>query len=473
MKLSVLLVHQGVPLDFLESFSRTHPGRYVLVTTHEFFPSELGRLSGFASPPFAIIRDRDLIEEEDFDRIDEAVSSEFVASGRPFAHAHEINEAILVHRAAIVKERLESRFGTDELEFFHADGLGINAAWWRASGSTPLCEPETVQPTPRSVIRSIRQRFEGSKRWSQVIPKSGNRIVLGGRLTRIASRLPRDAEIKTASILQRLRYAFPIPFSKIAGRTVFAAPVHDYAPSLRRPTLVLQDGHLPRDYSKSLLFCYPKSDRLVPSNPFAEEWVVRSGFAPQRIVGFSDPDFALPGADRGRISNLLLAMNHAGDWTPFIHRSDTDRLVLEFIRMAEANPRLNFRIRPHPTMVHPSHEGTGSLDRIRKEIKHSALSNLEISTETLDEDLSWAGVVISEYSQVLIDAWRSGQLGIVFNPTGRRSFMKEFEELGFPCADSTGDIVRMTESAASLTLQQRDATIEYNRILSEWRLRAS
>ncbi|MEN9306242.1 MAG: hypothetical protein RL173_174 [Fibrobacterota bacterium] len=472
MKTSVLLIHQGISLQFLEAFSLDITAEYVLVTTHEFLPSETSRLSTFKRPPLTIIKDRDLIQEADFERIDAEVCAEFVKPREPLATPQDVSNSILNHRAALIRERLLNQFGV-ELKFFHADGLGIPSKWWQDHGSTALLSPDSdtkIAPR-RSLLNSVRQRFTKSGSWNQLITPSGKPIVLSGRLARISCRIQPHFKVRPATILQRIRFAFPTRVFERVGTYRFASPVHDYAPFKYRPTLVLQDGHLPRDYSKSALYCYPSSERLVPSNPFSEAWIRTSGFEPYNLPGFSDPDFGVPTQNATSCRNVLLALGHGGDWSPFIHRSDTDRMVIEFIQLAARNPDLQFRIRPHPTMVHPSHEGPGSLERITKEIEISGLQNLSNSTSGLQDDLDWAGVVISEYSQVLLDAWRLGRIGIIFNPTGRRSFLREYEELGFPSTTSSYELAMMIRQPEKLLEQQTLASGRYNSTMEAWRKR--
>jgi hypothetical protein len=470
MTISVVLINQNVSFGLLESFCQEHPECWVLVTTQEMFPSEVKRTNELSHPPSLILRDRDLLDETDFVEIDKQVCSAFMTSGRAFAYPDEINEAILVRRATILQQRIKLRLKEARVDFFHAHGLGIPAAWWRAQGSTPIQESTEIDPpSTRPRLLEFYEKFRRSERWSHMAFSSGERYVLGGRLDRIFARLPHDVKIRTASIGERLRFFSQRCPATGPGTIRFASPAHDYSPSLRRKTLILQDGHMPRDYSHSILYSYPKSDSIVPSNPFAEAWIIRGGLVPQRIPGFSDPEFSPPGKVAKSITNVLLVLQHAGDWSPFVYRCDTDRMVIDFIRLAKENPALSFTIRPHPTMVHPAHEGPRSLDRIRIEIEYSAQPNLTISNGSLEDDFNWANVVVSEYSQALLEAWRTGRLGIIYNPTGRRSFMKEFEEIGFPRAESSEDIVRLVKSARSLSEQQETACHNYNRIISQWR----
>jgi hypothetical protein len=149
------------------------------------------------------------------------------------------------------------------------------------------------------------------------------------------------------------------------------------------------------------------------------------------------------------IKRVLLALNHAGDWTALINRSDTDVLVQAFCNVARHFPALVFIVRPHPTMAHPAHEGVGSLKRIQDHVKALALSNLFVSSVSLEEDLETTDVVMSEYSQVLIDAFRAGKLGLIVNLTGRRSFMTDFEACGFAAVDSERALVEWIHESVS------------------------
>lgn len=169
---------------------------------------------------------------------------------------------------------------------------------------------------------------------------------------------------------------------------------------------------------------------------------------------------------------VLLALNHAGDWSSLINRSDTDVLVEVFCEMAARFPALTFVVRPHPTMSTEAHEGERSRERLVSFVTSASLPNLRISSSSLEEDLMSCDAVVSEYSQVLIDALLAGKLGLIANLTGRRSFMCDYEGLGFSCADSESGISEWLDMLQRrpeiLRARQAEAAERYNRVQQRW-----
>jgi hypothetical protein len=123
-------------------------------------------------------------------------------------------------------------------------------------------------------------------------------------------------------------------------------------------------------------------------------------------------------------------LNHAGDWSALIDRSDTDLAVMAFVEAAVLLPQFIFRVRPHPTMAIVEHEGIHSRERLCKWIIDLKLPNLEFSHSSLEEDIDWTDCCVSEYSNVLIDCMKLGKACIALNPTNRRNFLKHLEPLG-------------------------------------------
>jgi len=174
----------------------------------------------------------------------------------------------------------------------------------------------------------------------------------------------------------------------------------------------------------------------------------------------------------GSAGRVLVALNHAGDWTAVINRSDTDDLVVVAVELARRSPDVVFRVRLHPTMNHPAHEGVRSSHRMTEFVRGVNLANLHVSTQPLDEDLRWCDLCLSEYSQVLLDALRSGKLGLSLNVTKRRSFMQDYTDVGFFHAENLDDascmLQRMVADPIGAACLQNKAVERYNGLLADW-----
>jgi hypothetical protein len=157
-----------------------------------------------------------------------------------------------------------------------------------------------------------------------------------------------------------------------------------------------------------------------------------------------------------------------------INRSDTDLLIEGFARLAGRHKEMEFIVRMHPTMATVDHEGVNSKRRIRAFVASLGYANLMISERTLAEDLARCDLCVSEYSQVLIDAWKHGKLGIAVNPTTRRSFMSDYQGLGFPHVAGLDSLRTWFEGLGAklgtIVAQQNDAVRRFNRCQEEWEL---
>ncbi len=171
-------------------------------------------------------------------------------------------------------------------------------------------------------------------------------------------------------------------------------------------------------------------------------------------------------AAKSVVDTVVLLLQHAGDWSAMINRSDTDLLLLCFMKLAAFFPTKQFIIRLHPTMQHELHEGAEAIFRVLELLESSGLQNVKVSKLSLEEDLERGDYFISEYSLTLIDAWQRQKIGMAVNLTRRRSFMTDYEQLGFLYAHSIDECLGLSAQIVSrpdifLHLQQQ-AMDNYN-----------
>ncbi|TAF33449.1 MAG: hypothetical protein EAZ57_05810 [Cytophagales bacterium] len=166
------------------------------------------------------------------------------------------------------------------------------------------------------------------------------------------------------------------------------------------------------------------------------------------------------------IRTVVLLLQHAGDWSATINRSDTDILLLSFVKLAATCPQQTFIIRLHPTMQHPLHEGQDAVGRVEELVRQSGLPNLAVSLLSLEQDLARGDFFISEYSLTLIDALQRNKVGLMVNLTNRRSFMVDYEALGFVYAHGIGAFFEMSHEIMKrpdiFLALQRMAAEKYN-----------
>jgi hypothetical protein len=256
---------------------------------------------------------------------------------------------------------------------------------------------------------------------------------------------------------------------------VIATTIHHYEPelaSLGRPLQIFVDGFHPSNYPRTYLDTYASGDFVV-RNMFDEKWFGKYGRRTIKPYPFLKKDyFREVDANRTTMKTVVLLLNHAGDWTALINRSDTDILIRAFADSAKKLPRLIFVIRTHPTMVHPSHEGKHSIRRIRRFVADCAQGNLSVSEGSLREDFDRGDLFVSEYSQTLLDAFKEGRLGIIANLTHRRSFMQDYENCGFLSVRKEEPldhcIARVIADVPSSIRAQNEAVRRYNDALEHF-----
>ena len=343
-------------------------------------------------------------------------------------------------------------------------GLGVHAPVWVATGARYL--------SWRSLAARLRD-----------LPVLGALAGLPNlwRLPRTAT-VVRDGEDAYVfiSTTRRLRFRPGTPSStlptgealSLPHRILVSTTIHDHPVAvarLRAPVRVFADGYLPPNYPRSYIDAYGAAT-FVSAEPLAARWFAACARpvapAPTFLIC---PPFA-PAIAPHAITTVVVLLGHAGDWTALVNRSDNDALVAATLAVARLAPLFKFVLRPHPTMEHPRHEGSGARARLAAHVASAALPNVRFSTGDLATDLAASELLVSEYSATLIDSWRDGKLGVIANLTGRRSFMQEFAALGFPSA-STAEELRAAlfiaaADPAAFADRQTTAATGYNALLA-------
>jgi hypothetical protein len=497
---ALFVINQDCPLGAVASRCERRGYRSILVlVTHHPFPPETASIQALA-PEVRIVRFGDLVGDEEAEACDERASRDCrrrLGKGERRSYSAHFMAAGLAYKNEIAYHKLARRYHPGAV--YYSPGLGILGSFWRSMGGSPL---EPIPGRPGWAWRALRL---ASAAVAPLRSRPGITIVrapdgagpqcsfafLGGvRRLRLEDRCRvRPLETPALRGLWGLPAASPGSglYSRLLGRTIRQAvgsgpwelctTIHAYQPrfsdiadALGLDLKIFIDGYHPSNYPRSYLDAF-LSGTFVVANVASADWFRRHGrracppHAFQSSELFSD-------CRCDRLRTVVLLMNHAGDWTSVINRSDSDLLIEAFAELARRHPRLTFWIRLHPTMAHPAHEGTRSIGRIHRYVDQLALPNLAISGVALEEDLVRGDLFLSEYSQVLIDAWQRGRLGLAVNLTGRRSFMQDFERLGFlGCSgfDALSEAFSALPSALpDLVARQNRAVQRFNRLQRTW-----
>lgn len=477
-------IHQDTSLERLRQLtSALVPTRLLIVSTHQPYPDEVEQLNRLA-PEVKLVTFADLLTETEMAACDDLASQQGVAALADRGRRRYYS--FFMERSRWLKnERVLAHLHSQEpvARLFHAEGLGIDGNAWSAAGSTPLGEfPCGVARS--SLANRIRRLLRGEVVLLTATAPERRAIILGS-----AERIPLSEGVRVTRITWPLEWGVTparLNAAALAGalraRGISSVPatyttVHGYHPNMGlvaeacgQALRILADGHHPSNYSASYIESFGDGEFVV-ANPMSSGWFQRHGRHVTPGAWFqASPKFL--NCTAKTIRRVMLTLNHAGDWSALIERSDTDRLVLAFEALARRWPGLEFVLRVHPTMATPEHEGVNAIHRIRNFVVRSELPNLAISDRTLQDDLERGDVYLSEYSQVLIDAWQLGKLGAAVNLTGRRSFMADYEALGFHAVDSLERLERFIRAVSadpgvSVAMQNR-AVARYNAILARW-----
>lgn len=436
-----------------------------VLSSHLPFPPEHAAITAALAPARVTFSTfPDLLDDAALAGIDEATTAELQAAGTAAeVQVVTFQQRMLERRNAAAHGRLPA--GRPGAAIFAARGLGIAWSYWASQGARSLTPISLRERLAQSAVRRAISVWRARRR----TPALGFRLAGADGTYLFAASLRRLPLVPASAVVE-----VPLNRQTAARADWVATTLHDHplsVASLGRPVRVFSDGYLPSNYSRSYLDSYGAVE-FVACDPFAARWFRRCGVPVARPPRFIEArPFAAPALPTREFSTVVILGGHGGDWSALIDRSDNDRLVELAAALAHAFPRLRFRLRLHPTMDDPRHDGAGARDRVATFIRSCSRPNLELSARAWASDLAEGDAFVSEYSATLIDAWRAGRPGLIANLTGRRSFMQDFADLGF--SEVTGAtaanawVAEMAADPVRLRARQEEAAQRYNALLSE------
>jgi hypothetical protein len=477
---ALFVVHQDVAVSVIDAACHAAGYRSVLVlTTHALFPSERAALERGCERVHCLTF-ADVLDDAALVACDERATLELEPRSREPAYDAAFRTASLAFKNEAAHRELAKRFSIGAIRF--SDGLGVSGSYWASRGGTSLDEAK-----PANTLERARQLAAAAREELRQLPDVtivDERFVFFGSIRRL--RLRPETTVRSlalhapVALLRRPALAAALVQRRLSKHAAAdwqpCTTIHEYRPAisalaeaLGRELLIFVDGHHPSNYPRAYLDMYLSGTFVAAAQPSAR-WFEQFGRRVLHPFPFQQSE-QFTRCEPSPVRTVLLVMNHAGDWTALINRSDTDVLIAAFADLARARQDLTFVLRLHPTMASAAHEGTRSIDRVRGWIDSLGLANLTVSRASLDEDLARAELYLSEYSQVLIDAWRNGRLGVAVNLTGRRSFMADYERFGFPSASSAEELRTLPERSGELAAQQNRAISELERVQRAWEAR--
>ncbi|MGC2855630.1 hypothetical protein ACM64Y_09145 [Novispirillum sp. DQ9] len=453
---------------------REAPGRVLVVTSHEMFPAEIATLTD-AGLSGDVVSFATLLSDQAQEDCDELASASLLSClNQPLMQARYVSE--FMAQSQRLKNEAILRLLTPFLEgaaIRHVAGIGVAGEVWKRAGSRAI--PVSALPDPPYPGGPSRLTIVSAANETAVFLSSVSRLRISEGTTVTVLPFPENFfDIATSAPSEARGRIFRLVKDIAPAGWRLATTIHGYSPwmaSLAPFIEIFVDGYHPPNYPRSYLDGFAPGAVFRTNDAVSAQWFTRHGRQVRGSSLVEAPFIPAPVSSPARPRRVIFALNHAGDWSSLINRSDTDRLVKAAEQLARALPEMEVIVRAHPTMAYSPHEGSGSLQRLRTFIDDQALPNLELSDATLEEDFARGDIFISEYSQVLIDAWRRGKLGLVANFSGRRSFLQAYEDLGFPGVQDGQDMIREVETMttqpslaierqAAAALRHRDLTLE-------------
>jgi len=461
----------------------------LFLTTHGLFQTEQKELSDlFPGSSFLIFSN--LISDQEMEDCDNNATRDLLRRIDTESVKRNYNYFFiglsLENKNRVILEKLRAMYNIQSI--YYSNGLGISEKVWKNSGGIPLSDP-----SPRFInlgIRGIsRLKWAASLFFSRamisVIRHENKCFIFLSPTKRLNLKTPIES-MRFSPFLYLLRsfprFSYPDLVNAYlekhfgGGKNIFiSTTLHNYHYELSQlnwPLKIFVDGFHPANYPRTYIDSYISGDFVVRTM-YDDHWFRKYGRNTIKPYSFLKREyFNKADTDNKSIRTVELLLNHAGDWTALINRSDTDILVQAFADTAGKLKDHQFVIRPHPTMVHPLHEGRNSLERIRKFVNNCNLNNLSISNRSLQDDFAAGDIFISEYSQTLLDIFKAGKLGIIANLTNRRSFMEDYEKLGFLAVNDTEKIYKLisliTENPIEFNKIQNNASMKYNEELNKF-----
>lgn len=410
--------------------------RTVLLTSHSLFENEWARLREMCPNILRAHLFSELLSDAEMEDSDNQTIARM--SGIDIRYwIPRFQDRMLYEKNLRAWEKLKTRYLVGVVHVF--PGLGISRHFWK--GNPPATVHETIDRFAN--VRVFLSRVTAKLSWIfrrievHLVRKDDVEYVFYGPVRRLqfvsgtlVTRMGSYALLKSFPgwIRERSRETDVVPSTTIHG---FDARALTEVPNLH----VFVDGFHPPNYTRSYVDSYG-DPIFVTRSMFDDAWFRTHGKRTVKIPKLVKGAYMNPVEGSRALRRVVLLLNHGGDWSALINRSDTDLLIENFTLVASRFSGMEFIVRPHPTMARPGHEGKNSIDRIIEYVSWKNLPNLSVSRVEMKHDFDRGDLFVSEYSQTLIEAATLGKRILIANFTGRRSFMKCYEDVGFPVVES-------------------------------------
>lgn len=326
-------------------------------------------------------------------------------------------------------------------------------------------------PIYRSFINGQEYRFYGSM----------NRISY--RLNETFVQCPKKENIKyIRDFFFRLFFHYVRKDDIINLSTLHEAGTWRFPVDNRYKLKLIQDGYLPPNYSSKYLRYYERTAEFYTWDIEGSR-TFKMHLLPHRVIPFRKKLYLPEPIYPKEVKKVLCVASGAGDWTAVKCRSDEDRMLQAFGKIARQFPKTQFVYRCHPVWINPDFQGVNSINRAADYINWLNLPNLKISSNipnanengkfrlsykrsSFEEDLKDVDIVFGEHSISQIDAAFKKIIFCSVNVTGRRDLFSGITEMGFPHCESEEEIAQLLTNLTTDTFKKNyeQAIDNYNKM---------
>lgn len=374
-----------------------------------------------------------------------------------------------------------------------SDDLGLDIDLWLQAGyRRVVCEyyhTESETKLQQGLISKISNKISRIKNLLfkpiyEAYQQDGKRFLFYGSLNRISYRLSLD--FHPASFIENIKLLFYNVGFVCNNSTTRLSTLHEcfgVLPDDKRLNVkFIQDGYLPGNYSSKYLKFYGKNVEYYTWDALGNMTFLYHNL-PHRILPFRKKLYLPMPKYPQKIKRVLCVASGAGDWTAIKNRSDEDKMIYVFGKIAAMFPEISFVYRCHPVWIHPQHQGVNSINRAAEYVHWLNLPNFRISSNipnasengafrlsynrsSFEEDLKDVDIVFGEHSISMIDAAFKNIVFASCNVTGRRDLFIGISQLGFPHCESITEIESIIKSVNTRSFKQNydQAINNYNQM---------
>lgn len=495
---NIIVITQNVKLQSLASLRKfLKDGSETLVVSTQFiFENEAEQIQDALGTKCLYKNFSDLLSDADWDRCDtDAYSDKTKNLADYYATIKEIKNQAIVNKVLL-------DYPCDN-KYLVCDDLGLDEDVWLYAGFKKVeCEyyhdreNYQIKIKKRTILRNVASKIKGLLSYIYhalrndiyVANIDGQKHLFFGSMNRIAYRL--NTEFTKASNFENIKFVCIYISNLLLGyvpknNVIRMSTLHECAmwsfPDHPNFNLkLMQDGYLPPNYSSKYLLFFGKYVEYYTWDKLGQ-MTFDYHHLKSRVIPFRNKLYIPKPNYPTSIKKVLCVASGAGDWTAVKNRSDEDKMIHAFGKIAAMFPDIEFIYRCHPVWIHPLHQGVNSINRAAEYIDYLNLPNFNISCNipnayadgkfilsykrsSFEDDLKDVDVVFGEHSISMIDAAFKNILFASCNVTGRRDFFAGITAMGFPHCENIFEIKSLLEiiTTPEFKLSYEQAIKNYN-----------